>query len=226
VVLYVVPEVKPASESSGRRARRALETRRRIRSAARDLFVEQGYTATTMQQIAANADVAWQTVYSVFGTKAAILSEVFDVTVAGDDEPIPLAERPFVQDIADAKEPHDKARIFAAHLREANARTAGIQSVIESAAATDAEMATLWNSLMEQLVRGMTMAVTALRKQGALRADLTIKQAADRLWWYAGPWAYRGLVVTRGWSLDEFESWLAETIYTQIMVAPAKARAR
>jgi TetR/AcrR family transcriptional regulator, regulator of autoinduction and epiphytic fitness len=214
VLLYGVPDVKLAV--SGRRARRALQTRRRIRTAARDLFVEQGYGATTIQQIAAEADVAWQTVYSVFGTKAAILSEVFDVTVAGDDEPIPMAERPFVRHIAQSRDPRDKARIMAAHFRETNARSADIQTVIESAAATDADMAVLWNTLMDQLIRGMTMAVTALRKQNALRADLTIEQAADRLWWYAGPWAYRGLVKARGWTLTEFENWLAETLYTRV----------
>jgi TetR/AcrR family transcriptional regulator of autoinduction and epiphytic fitness len=164
--------------------------------------------------------VAWQTVYAVFGTKAAMLSEIFDVTVAGDEQPIPTSERPFVRDIADARRPRDKARILAAHLRETNARTADIQSVIESAAATDAEIAQLWHTLMEQLIRGMTIAVTALRQQNALRVDLTIADAADRLWWYAGPWAYRGLVSTRGWRLDQFESWLAETIFTQLMVPP------
>jgi TetR/AcrR family transcriptional regulator, regulator of autoinduction and epiphytic fitness len=227
VLLYGVPEVKPATASaSGRRARRALDTRRRIRSAARQLFVKQGYGATTIQQIAEKADVAWQTVYSVFGTKAAILSEIFDVAVAGDDDPIPMAERPFVRHIADARDPRDKARILAAHLRDTNARTADIQTVIESAADADADTAALWNTLMEQLIRGMTMAATALRQQHALRADLTIEQAADRLWWYAGPWAYRGLVMTRGWSLDEFEDWLAETLYTQLMTPPPAARTR
>ena len=218
-----MPEVKP-SAASGRRARRALETRRRIRTAARDLFVEKGYGATTIQQIAAKADVAWQTVYSVFGTKAAILSEVFDVTLSGDDAPIPMAQRLFVQKVADAADPWDKAQILAAHFRETTARSADIQTVIEAAATTDADIAELWNKLLDQLIRGMTMAVTALRKQNALRADLTIKQAADRLWWYAGPWAYRGLVDTRGWSLTEFETWLAETLYTQLMVEPKHAR--
>jgi TetR/AcrR family transcriptional regulator, regulator of autoinduction and epiphytic fitness len=200
-----MPDVKSAA--AGRRARRAQQTRRRIRNAARDLFVRQGYAATTVREIAASADVAWQTVYSVFGTKAAILSEIFDVTVAGDDEPIPMAQRPFVGEIAAAGDPREKV-----------ARTADVQSVIESAAATDSDMADLWAKLMDQLSHGMTMAATHLRAQGALRADLTIERAADRLWWYAGPWAYRGLVMARGWSLDEYEAWLAETLYAQLMM--------
>ena len=152
-----------------------------------------------------------------FRTKSAILSEIFDVTVGGDDEPIPMSERPFVRQIAEADDPREKARIMAAHVRETNARSADIQAVIESAAGTDADIAALWDRLMRQLIHGMTMAATALREQDALRADLTIARGADRLWWYWGPWAYHGLVVTRGWSLDEFEAWLAETIYTQLM---------
>ena len=92
-----------------------------------------------------------------------------------------------------------------------------MQSVIEAAAATDAEMAALWTTLLDQLLTGMTMAATALHAQGAVRPDLTIAQAADRLWWYGGPWAYRGLVKIRGWSLDEYEAWLADSLYSQVM---------
>jgi AcrR family transcriptional regulator len=216
VLLYGVPEVK----TLGRRERRALETRRRIRAAARDLFVEQGYAATTVQQIAAKADVAWQTVYAVFSTKAAILSEIFDVMVAGDDEPIPLAERPFVREIAEAPDARTKARILAAHFRETAPRTADVQSVIESAAATDADMAALWAKLKGQLITGMTMAAAALRAQDVLRADLTVERAGDILAYYAGPWAYRHLVAARGWSLDDYEHWLAETLYAQLMAVP------
>src|ERR1700746_603666 len=110
----------PAPE--GRRQRRARQTRRSILAAAHELFVRQGYTGTTIRQIADQADVAWQTVYAVFGGKPAILSAVFDVDVAGDDEPVPVPERPFVQAISDAGDPRDKARIFARHLRDTGAR--------------------------------------------------------------------------------------------------------
>ena len=201
----------------GRRQRQALETRRRIRTAAQSLFVRQGYATTTMQQIAAAADVAWQTVYSVFGTKAAILSEVFDVTVAGDDEPVPMLERPFVREISAAPDARTKARLLAAHFRVTTARSADVQGVIESAADADPEMAKLWQKLLNQLHHGMTVAATRLHAEGAIRPDLTVTQAADRLWWYGGPWAYRGLVGQRGWSLDEYEDWLAESLYSQVM---------
>jgi AcrR family transcriptional regulator len=206
-----VPDVKP-----GRRQRHALETRRRIRAAAKDLFVRQGYAATTVQQIAAEADVAWQTVYSVFGNKPTILAEIFDVAVAGDDEPVPMLERPIVQQIVTAPDGRAKAAIFAAHLRGSAQRTADVQSVIEAAASTDAEMAALWQKLMAQLSTGMGLAVQGFRDQGVLRPGLTVDRATDLLWWYAGPWAYRGLVTTRGWTDDEYEEWLARTLYDQL----------
>jgi len=199
----------PASES--RRQKKARQTRLRILTAAAELFTRQGYTATTIQQIAEQA------VYSVFGTKAAILSAAFDVAVAGDDEPIPVAERPFVQAIRDAADPREKAGIFAHHLRESAARTAGVVSVIESAATSDPEIAALWRKLRDQGLRGMTLAARGFREQGALRPGLTIARAADILWLYLGPWSYRVLVTQRGWTLDEYEAWLAETLYTQVM---------
>src|SRR5271169_4687674 len=143
VLLSSVTDVK-ASAPQGRRQKQARQTRRRILAAAHELFTRQGYGATTIQQIADQADVAWQTVYSVFGTKAAVLSAVFDVAVAGDDEPVPVAERSFVQAIKEAADPRDKAGIFARHLRESAARTAGVLSVIDSAASTDPEIAVLW----------------------------------------------------------------------------------
>jgi TetR/AcrR family transcriptional regulator, regulator of autoinduction and epiphytic fitness len=133
------------------------------------LFTRQGYAATTIQQVADQADVAWQTVYSVFGTKSAILSAVFDVAVAGDDEPAPVAERPFVQAIRQAADPREKAGIFARHLRESAARTASILSVIESAAPADPEIAALWRTLQDQGLRGMTLAASGFQQQGVLR---------------------------------------------------------
>lgn len=211
-----MPDVK-APTSGGRREKRSRETRRRIVAAAHALFVAQGYAATTIQQIAEHGDVAWQTVYSVFGTKAAILSAVFDVAVAGDDEPVAVPDRPFVQAIRETARAEDKARIFARHLRQAAERTATVISVIESAASTDPEIAQLWSTLQDQRLRGMAMATAAFAEQGVLRSELSEPQAADVLWFYTGPWAYRAFVTDRGWTLDQYESWLAATLHSQLL---------
>jgi TetR/AcrR family transcriptional regulator, regulator of autoinduction and epiphytic fitness len=210
----------PAPE--GRRQKRARQTRRSILAAADELFVRQGYARTTIREIADHADVAWQTVYAVFGGKPAILSAVFDVAAAGDDEPVPVPERPFVQAISDADDPREKARIFARHLRDTGARIAPVLTVIESAATTDPEISGLWRQLQDQLLRGMTMAANGFQQQGALRPGLSVARAADILWFYAGPWAYRCLVTGRGWTLDEYEAWIGDTLYTQLMNPQAK----
>jgi AcrR family transcriptional regulator len=209
-----VPEVKPAA---GRRARSVRLTRRRILDAAHALFIEQGYAATTVQQIAGRADVAWQTVYSVFGNKPAILSAVWDVTVAGDDEPVPLMERPFVQAIADEPDPRAKMRIFARHLRVTGERTAGILSVIESAAGTDAEIAQVWQTLQDQRRYGMGAAAGDFQRSGILRPGLGVDRAADVLWFLTGPWAFRQFVGGRGWDPDAYEQWMAETLVSQLL---------
>jgi TetR/AcrR family transcriptional regulator, regulator of autoinduction and epiphytic fitness len=212
--------VVKSTPAGGRRQERARQTRRRILAAAQSLFVEQGYAATTMQQIADRADVAWQTVYAVFGNKPAILASVFDVAVAGDDEPIPLPERPFVRAIAEAPEPREKARLFAAHMRRTGERTAAVLSVLEAGAAGDADVAALWAKLQAQRLDGMTQAATLFANQRALRPELSVAQAADVLWTLTGPWLYRSLVTDRGWTLDQYETWMAETLDALLMRPP------
>ena len=212
--------VVKSTPAGGRRQERARQTRRRILAAAQSLFVEQGYAATTMQQIADRADVAWQTVYAVFGNKPAILAAVFDVAVAGDDEPIPLLERPFVRAIAEAPEPREKARLFAAHMRRSGERTAAVLSALEAGAAGDADVAVLWAKLQAQRLDGMTQAATLLANQRALRPELSVAQAADVLWTLTGPWLYRSLVTDRGWTLDQYETWMAETLDALLMRPP------
>jgi AcrR family transcriptional regulator len=217
-----VPEVKPPAES--RRARSARNTRRRILEAAHALFVEQGYAATTIQQIAERADVAWQTVYSVFGNKPAILSAVFDVTVVGDDEPVPMMQRPFVQAIDDEPDPRAKMRIFARHIRDTVERTAGLLSVIESAAGTDPEITRLWRKLQDQRRYGLGIAATRFHEAGILRPDVSVRKAADLLWFFSGHWTFRELATGRDWSADEFEAWTAETLIAQLLPPDGRSR--
>src|SRR3954447_9720802 len=84
-------------KSGDKRAQRAKETRRRMLEAARELFVQQGYGATALQEIADQAGVAVQTIYFTFGTKRALLKELADGSIAGDAEPIARMDRPWFQ---------------------------------------------------------------------------------------------------------------------------------
>ena len=93
-----------------RREQRARETRRTILTAARDLFVTQGYGPTTVQAIADRADVAVQTVYAVFGNKRTILDAVVDVTIAGDDAEIAVNAREWMRPVFEAATAHERLR--------------------------------------------------------------------------------------------------------------------
>src|SRR4029453_15052233 len=79
------------------RADKARANRRRMRAAALTLFTDRGYAATSMQAIADEAGMAVQTLYFTFGSKSALLKEMLDVAVAGDEEPVPTLERPRVR---------------------------------------------------------------------------------------------------------------------------------
>lgn len=223
VLLCLVPSVKGIGEAAakpeGRRQRAARQTRQRIVSAAHDLFVQQGYAATTIQQIAERADVAWQTVYSVFGNKVAILSAVFDVAVAGDDEPVRIIDRPFAQAIRETADPTEKTRLHARHMRETYARIAGITGVIEAAAGADPEIAALWHRLQDQRRYGMGIAaadiIQAAQAEGR-PVHVSAEHAGDIMWFLTGPWAYRAFVTDRGWSLEEYEEWMARTTAEQL----------
>ena len=88
------------SYSSTKRQAQARETRRSILEAALELFVTSGYAATSIQTIAEQAGVAVQTVYAVFGTKRELLRQLIESTIAGDDEPLPISDRPDVRAVA------------------------------------------------------------------------------------------------------------------------------
>src|SRR5689334_18601337 len=105
--------VKPVPQRSPARRERARATRRRIREAAARLFVEHGYLATTIEAIAVEAGVAVQTVYFVFGNKRAMLAEALDVATAGDDAPVPVAERSWVEELRREDDPRRVVRTIA-----------------------------------------------------------------------------------------------------------------
>ena len=80
--------------NSTRRQQQAQATRRQIIEAARQLFTERGYTGSTIDAIALQAGVAPETVYAIFGNKRAILARLLETSLVGDEEPVPLLQRP------------------------------------------------------------------------------------------------------------------------------------
>lgn len=135
--------VKGKTEAGRRREARARQTRARIVAAATDLFLSQGYAATTVTAIAQRADVAPATVYQAFGTKAAVLTRALEEAIVGDDGTEPLLERPWVRAARDEDDPTRRLRLVAEGAAQVAARTAALKAVARDAAATEAEMRAL-----------------------------------------------------------------------------------
>lgn len=205
--------VKPRrTYDSPQRREQARATRRGLLDAARELFIEGGYVATTVEAIAAHAEVSPETVYATFKNKRSLLSELIDVSMAGDDAPVPILDRAWVQDLRDEPDARRRMRILARNGRLILERVAPIYEVLRGAAAADPEIASLWELNKAQRFAGQSELVRILAASDPLRKGLTVRMAADIVFAIGSPETHRLLVVDRGWSADRFERWYADTL--------------
>jgi AcrR family transcriptional regulator len=205
--------VKPRrAYDSSRRRQQAQATRRAVLEAARELFVDGGYVATTIDAIAARAGVSPETVYATFRNKRTLLSALLDVTMAGDDAPVPILERPWVQQLGEEADPQRRLGILARNGRLILERTAPVYEVLRGAATADPEIASLWERNKAQRLAGQRALLRILTRRAPLRRGLAAATATDVLFAIGSPETYRLLVIDRGWSADRFERWYADTL--------------
>jgi AcrR family transcriptional regulator len=190
-----------------------------MREAALRLFREQGYAATPMQAIAEEAGVAVQTLYFTFGTKRALLSEIFDVAIAGDEEPIATLDRPHVQALMTDPDPVAQLRGQARLTRSVLERLAPALEAVRGAAAADPDLAELWETSIKQRATVQERFISALAAKTSLRQGLDQAAAVDIGLALQGPELYELLVVRRGWSPDRYEHWLADALVSQLLGA-------
>jgi AcrR family transcriptional regulator len=200
------------SVKASRRAEQARATRRRIIECARELFLQQGYAAATLDQIAARAGVAVQTVYFHFGNKRTVLKEVMDVLAVGDDAPVPLLDRPWVQQVRDEPDARRALGIWLRNSRVIYGRVAPMLSIVRDAAGADPEMAEQWQANQHQRYLAHRALAEILAAKKALRPGLTAQNAADIIFTLVSPEVYLLLTAERGWSPAQWQRWLADTI--------------
>jgi AcrR family transcriptional regulator len=186
--------------------------------AAEVLFTDNGYTATTMQAIADQADMAVQTLYAVFGTKRAILTELIDARVVGDDQAGSLPDREDWQAMERESDPQRQIALFASIATRIGTRSAAINEVMAAAAGADPEIAALYERQRQDRYRAERRLARSLARMRALRRGLSEAQAADTIWAIATTRTYRALVHERGWTTDAYERWLA-TLLTNALLA-------
>lgn len=202
--------------TAGVRAARTTANRLRMLAAARELFVERGYAATTMKAIAERAGMAVQTLYFTFANKRAILVELLDTEIAGDSEPVSTMERPwFTQALAAA--PREQIQRQVAAAADILARVAPLLEVVRSAAATDSELAEIWRTNVEQRLTVQQRLAAELAAKTPLRQGVSVDRAADIALALTAPETYRLLVGERGWSSRDWQRWVTDTLTAQLL---------
>ena len=199
------------------RAEKAQANRQRMRAAAQTLFTSRGYSATSMQAIADEAGMAVQTLYFTFRTKRALLSELLDVAIAGDDEPVPTLERPRVLAAINNPDPVVQLRELAGIAREIYERVAPVLQVVAHAAPGDPQIHELWMTNNAQRAVVMEHFITALATKTPLREGLDTPMAIDIALALQSPEMYQFFTTRRGWSPTRWEHWTADALVTQLL---------
>jgi AcrR family transcriptional regulator len=220
-----VVEVKGQKSDGKRGQARTRLARRAVVDAAGTLFLERGYGATTIEAISALSDVPPATVYRLFSSKRGILKSLLDVSIVGDDEAVPLADRPHVRSLVADPDPKNQLAGFVGVTAQVNSRTSPIYRILVSAAASDPDAAALLDELTQQRQRGQRLVARALARAHALRPELRERDAADIIHALMSPEIYRLLVVDRGWTPERYEAWLTGILIDQLLPPPAETGA-
>jgi AcrR family transcriptional regulator len=205
--------------SSPLRERQASVTRRAVLDAARELFIAQGYRATTVEEIAQRAGVSKPTVFGAVGNKQLVLRAVRDTAIAGDDAPVPVARRSATGRIRAEPDQRRAVQLLARHLTGVASRYAQINEVLHAAAdGGEQDLRELWQTEEDQRLTGARFWVDVLTGKGPLRPGLRHDDAVDVMWLLMSPDNYYRLVHQRQWTTAKYQRWLAASI-TQLLFA-------
>jgi AcrR family transcriptional regulator len=215
-------DVNPLAEGTTLRQAQTALTEQRIVDAATELFLADGYVATTLEAVARRARVAARTVYVRFGTKAALFKRVVDVAIVGDTQPVDVLGRDWMQQALTAPTLAGRLAAGAAAGRQIMERTGALFGVAQQAAAVEPLIAGFWQEGREQSRYGQEVFWTRLAEDGLLPAGADLAWLIDTASVISAAETY--LLVTRmlGWDLDAYQAWLALTLTR--LVTPGSGR--
>jgi AcrR family transcriptional regulator len=202
---------------SPRRREQAAATRLEILDAAQHLFERDGYAATTMAAIAAEARVALKTVYVAFETKSGVLRALWNVRLRGGQEDVPVAEQTWYRAMLDEPDPELQLRMNAHNSATGKIRIGGLLEVIRSAAPIDPEIAALWNRIQTDYHGNQGAIIRSLEQKHALKAGLDVERATDILWTLNHPNTWQLLAGERGWTVEQYEQWTGDLACAQLL---------
>jgi AcrR family transcriptional regulator len=194
---------------------RGLRTQTKVTTAAARLFRDHGYMSTTMAAIAAEAGVAVQTLYLAFGSKVAILEAVHDLAIAGDDEPVPVLERPWVQNVRSATDARAAWRVAVANVLDIVERVSSVRATVQAAAA-DPEVAALLAEINKRRFDTLAAVSELIAAKRGYPRRLPPAEAADVFYAVTSPDLHRLFTVERGWSREQWREWVSATLVGQL----------
>jgi AcrR family transcriptional regulator len=196
-----MPAPRPYDASSRRES--AARNRAAVLAASRELLFRDGYHRMTVRSVAEQAEVSPETIYKAFGGKPGLMKALWDVTLAGDDQPVAIADRPQMREVWSAREPAEKLRLWAGFVSGANQRLAALYGLLAQAGPEVTQML-----------------ATNLADSGLLAAGRDPAAAADACWALTGPKLFLDLTADRGWQPGLYEDWLTGML-TANLLTPA-----
>jgi AcrR family transcriptional regulator len=202
--------VKKRAYSSSVRQEQAAQTRSRILEAAGQLFASNGYARTTIAGIAERAEVAADTVYKTFGTKARVLTALIDVRLSPEPDVDRVVDRPDALAVRDEPDQRRQLHLFARDVAGLSTRVRPVYEILRTASAVEPEMAAVQREMDGYRLQNMTQVAEWLTAHGPLRVD--VEEAGEIIWALASPDVARLLCDERGWSEQRYAEWLEQTL--------------
>jgi AcrR family transcriptional regulator len=209
--------VKKRSYSSAIRQQQAAQTRSRIIEAAGALFESNGYPSTTIREIAAAANVASDTVYAIFGSKARVLTALIDSRLTPTAGMANVMERPEALAVRDASDQRRQVHLFARDIASVSTRVRPVYEIMRTAAAVEPDMAAIFAEMEGYRLRNMRAVADWIAARGRLRVDVDVDRAAEIIWAVASPDVARMLCDERGWTEADYAEWLENVLISSLL---------
>lgn len=201
-----------------RRQEQAEALRRHVIEVATPLFIAHGYGPTSVRDLADAAGVAPQTIYNAFGSKFGLFSAVMDVVIAGDHEPVALADRPEVTGLADVTDPEAYVVGVVAASVPVLERLSVIYPTLRDAIGVDPRVAAAFQAFGVDARHAHFQALAEqLAARGGLAPGVGADRAADALWAVLSPHQFHVLVVERGWPVEDFAAWAGAALVATLV---------
>jgi AcrR family transcriptional regulator len=197
------------------REEQAVRTRARILDAASQLFLERGYARTTMKDIAAQADVARDTVHAIFGSKARVLTALIDQRLVPDDSVANVTQRPDALAIRDAVDQRQQIKLFAEFIAGISTELRPVFEILRTASAVEPEMAKVFEEMDRFRLINMRTYARWIAARGPLR--VSTRRAGEIIWAVASLDVARMLCDEIGWTESQHARWLADSLVRTLL---------